>query len=466
MRPNHSKSPSARGGPHLLVVVALILGALFVSGAVDGAQAGAATLIQQVSTDPLTATTSPPAGIHHATEVETDTLAAGNTVVSSFQVGRFLSFGAMAMGWATSTDGGQTWQHGLLPGVSANSPSPNSSYVAVANQSVVFDAAHGTWLIPTVAVVACSSLVPPDESCIGGSVSEHTLLVNRSADGLTWSQPVVAVPANVDKPWGVCDNTPTSPYYGTCYVAYAQIDDGDRLALIHSSDGGLTWSSPVTTTSGQVAYNAIPVVRPNGQLVIVATDIANGSNGSSLLSFTSNDGGATLSDFATGPGALPVIQYHTPAGGIRGKDKPSVDVDAAGTIYVAWSDCRFRAQCAENDIVYAESTDGVNFSSPTRVAEDPVTSTVDHFIPGFAVRPGTSGSSAELGVVYYSYPNASCTTSTCRLNVDFSSSINGGASWQTTQLDQTPMQLSWLAPPTSVRPWATMSPCPMWMAMP
>jgi hypothetical protein len=131
--------------------------------------------------------------------------------------------------------------------------------------------------------------------------------VNRSADGLAWSQPVVAVPANVDKPWGVCDNTPTSPYYGTCYVAYAQIDDGDRLALIHSSDGGLTWSSPVTTTSGQVAYNAIPVVQPNGKLVIVATDIANGSNGSRLLSFTSNDGGATLSDAATGLGALPVI---------------------------------------------------------------------------------------------------------------------------------------------------------------
>jgi hypothetical protein len=157
--------------------------------------------------------------------------------------------------------------------------------------------------------------------------------VNRSADGLTWSQPVVAVPANVDKPWGVCDNTPTSPYFGTCYVAYAQIDDGDRLALIHSSDGGLTWSSPVTTTSGQVAYNAIPVVQPNGNLVIVATDIANGSNGSRLLSFTSNDGGATLSDAATGPGALPVIQYHTPAGGIRAKNKPSVAVDAAGEIY-------------------------------------------------------------------------------------------------------------------------------------
>ena len=389
-----------------------------------------------------------PYGVHHATEVETDALAEGSTIVSSFQVGRFALHGASAMGWATSTNGGQTWQNGLLPGVSAASPNPNSTYVSVANQSVLYDAAHGTWLIPTVGVVNCANEVPTTASCFGQSAGEHSLLVNTSSDGLNWSQPVVAVTSNVDKPWGVCDNSPSSPFYGTCYVAYGQIDDGERLALVRTTDGGQTWSAPIETTSDQNAYNAIPVVQPDGRLVIVATDAGNGSNGSLLLSFISNDGGATLSDAVTGPNALPAIQYHTPAGGIRAKDKPSVAVDSAGTVYVAWSDCRFRTACAENDIVMATSTDGMNFSAPIRVAEDPATSTDDHFIPGIGVRPGTSGTSAEIGVVNYFYPAANCTSSTCRLDVEFSSSINGGAQWTTTQLNPTPMQLSWLAPTT------------------
>jgi len=402
-----------------------------------------------VSSDPLTNAPTVPSGVHHATEVETDSLSQGSTIVSSFQVGRFAAYGGSATGWATSTDAGQTWQHGLLPGLSSASPSPNAAFVSVANQSVLFDAAHATWLIPTVGVVNCAMQVPTSKSCVGHVATEHTLLVNRSSDGLTWGQPVAAVTSNVDKPWGVCDNSPSSPYFGTCYVAYAQIDDGDRLAVVRTTDGGQTWSAPVTTTSGQLAYNAIPVVRPDGRLVIVATDdMGNGGNGSQLLSFVSTDGGVTLSDAATGPTALPVIQYHTPAGGIRGKNKPTVDVDSAGTVYVAWGDCRFRTACAENDIVVATSSDGVSYTPPVRVAEDATTSTVDHFIPGLAVRPGTAGTSAELGVVNYSYPTANCTATTCRLNVLFSSSVDGGAHWSTTQLNPTSMQVGWLAPST------------------
>ncbi|MGA2838281.1 MAG: IPT/TIG domain-containing protein, partial [Acidimicrobiales bacterium] len=438
-------------GVRCAAAVAMFVG-LMGAGIATGGRAGASAPVQQVSSDTLTNAPTVPSGIHHATELETDTLAEGSTVVSSFQVGRFAAYGASAIGWATSTDGGQTWQHGLLPGVSAASPNPDNGFVSVANQSVLYDAALATWLIPTVGVVNCSLQVPTSNSCVGHVATEHTLLVNHSADGITWSSPVTAVASNVDKPWGVCDNSPTSPYYGTCYVAYAQIDDGDRLALVRSTDGGQTWSAPVDTTSDQDAYNAIPVVQPDGRLVIVATDVqGNGGNSSQLLSFVSTDGGATLSDAATGAGALPIIDYHTPAGGIRAKNKPSVGVDAAGTIYVAWSDCRFRTTCAENDIVVATSSDGVNYSAPIRVAADPTSSTVDHFIPGLGVRPGTSGSSAELGVVYYSYPNTNCTAATCRLNVEFSSSVDGGAQWSTSQLNPTSMQVGWLAP-TSLGP--------------
>src|SRR2546427_12040390 len=57
-----------------------------------------------LSTDPYTNPTS-----QHQTEVEPDTFAFGNTVVSAFQVGRFFDGGASNIGFATSTDGGNSF---------------------------------------------------------------------------------------------------------------------------------------------------------------------------------------------------------------------------------------------------------------------------------------------------------------------------------------------------------------------
>src|SRR2546429_6201553 len=52
----------------------------------------------------------------HQTEIEPDTLSYGSTIVTAFQVGRFGDGGSSNIGWATSTDGGNTWKSGFLPG--------------------------------------------------------------------------------------------------------------------------------------------------------------------------------------------------------------------------------------------------------------------------------------------------------------------------------------------------------------
>jgi hypothetical protein len=57
----------------------------------------------------------------------------------------------------------------------------------------------------------------------------------------------------------------------------------------------------------------------------------------------------------------------------------------------------------------------------------------------------TSGASARIGLAYYYYPTAACTSSTCQLNVGFISSTNGGASWGAATNVAGPMSLSWLA---------------------
>jgi hypothetical protein len=93
----------------------------------------------------------------------------------------------------------------------------------------------------------------------------------------------------------------------------------------------------------------------------------------------------------------------------------------------------------------ASSSNGTVWSEVVRIPIDGTTSTVDHFIPGLAVDKATAGSSAHLGLTYYYYPRASCSTSTCQLDVGFISSTNGGASWSAPIQLAGPMSLAWLA---------------------
>src|SRR6266536_1285437 len=71
--------------------------------------------LTQVSTDPFTDVQA-----QHRTEVEPDTFSFGNTIVSAFQIGRVFGGGASDVGFATSNDGGATWVHGSLPGITTN----------------------------------------------------------------------------------------------------------------------------------------------------------------------------------------------------------------------------------------------------------------------------------------------------------------------------------------------------------
>jgi hypothetical protein len=75
---------------------------------------------------------------------------------------------------------------------------------------------------------------------------------------------------------------------------------------------------------------------------------------------------------------------------------------------------------------------------------DATTSGADHFTPGIAVDPSTSGASARIGLTYYYNPNAACSASTCQLDAGFISSVNGGASWSPAAQLAGPMTLSWL----------------------
>ena len=95
--------------PIVLALLALIVSLVFTLVYRGFTHAAGEPLIQ-ISSDPFHNKIS-----QHKTEVEPDTFAFGDTIVSGFQVGRVFNGGAADIGFATSTNGGETFIHGFLP---------------------------------------------------------------------------------------------------------------------------------------------------------------------------------------------------------------------------------------------------------------------------------------------------------------------------------------------------------------
>ena len=235
-----------------------------------------------------------------------------------------------------------------------------------------------------------------------------------------------------DKEWIGCDNGLTSPFFGRCYMSWNDIGNGRTLTSV-STDGGSTWGAgvPAIQMSG-----VQPLVQPNGTLIIA------GDGGSGIVAIRSTDGGVTYGS----PVLVASLNSHSPTG-MRAPPLPSAAMDGAGNVYVAWADCRFRSSCSANDIVMSTSADGITWpAAPTRIPIDSAASGVDHFIPGLGIDPLSANGSARLGLSYYYLPAASCAVDACQLDVGFVSSDNGGATWSSAiQLNAQPMSLSWLA---------------------
>ncbi len=324
----------------------------------------------------------------HETEVEPDSLTVGSTSVAAFQVGRRFDGGAANIGFARSVDGGRTWRNGFLPSL-ATASSPTGPNPVVSDTVVAHDGVHGTWLIATLA--------------IDGDVTRLT--VSRSADGVSWSAPVVAAEAEAgsgsgaggedegiafDKDWITCDEGAASPFRGRCYLAYTDTLHEDALGVITSDDGGATWSTPVEAPVDDIV-GAFPVIRPNGELVVPFL-----WHGNSVGVVSSSDGGKTFGVPAT---VATVSARRTP--GLRFFPLPSAAVDRAGRVWIAWHDCRFSSGCNVNDIAVATSNGSGGWNAPVAV-----TSGRNAALPAIGIQPSTG----RVAIAYYTVSPAGIDT--------------------------------------------------------
>jgi len=408
--------------PRRRILIAVGASALLCTAAGPALTATAASSPLQISTDPFTqATCKGSAATNHHAEVEPDSFSYGSTIVAAFQVGRIYDGGACAIGFSTSTDNGASWtNNGLLPGITRWTGGGHNDRATDA--SVAYDAKHGAWLISSL-----SLLETPD-------IHGNAVLTSRSTDGgSTWGNPATtATGGDLDKNWIVCDNTPASPFYGTCYTEWDDHGSGNRLQMSRSTDGGLTWSAPTTNNTGVIGGQ--PVVRPDGTVIVPTAN----ANETAIGAFNSTNGGTTWSTATT----IASVAHHTVAGSLREGPLPSAEIDGAGTVYVAWTDCRFRRACKANDIVLSHSLNatGTSWSPVSRVPIDATNSGIDHFIPGLAVNRSTSAGTAQLGLTYYFYPAGST-----QLGVGFTSSANAGGTWSTPVTVTSGMASTWAA---------------------
>jgi hypothetical protein len=383
-------------------------------------------------------------GAQHATIVEPDALAVGSRVVATFQVGRYFGGSAGAIGFATSADGGRTWRSGLLPGITEATSPPGPSNAA-SDPTVAYDARHARWLIATLV----------------NTGDESALFVNASADGLTWDAPATAISypperdgegTAVDKEWITCDNRTRSPFFGRCYLAYTDLahdaprQEGGNIAVQSTADGGVTWSQPVLlpADADTVSPGVQPVVRPNGELVIVFFEDG------VVQAVRSNDGGAT---FAPRERVAALTFHRRPAARtrLRGFSLPTATVDAAGAVYAAWPDCRFRASCRADDIVWSRSTAPGRWTRPRRVPLGPL-GRREFTLPDLAVDPASREGRARLALTYYRLNDADCTETNCVLDVFLVTSRTAGARWaRPRRLNPQPMRLTWLPQTNSGR---------------
>ena len=344
---------------------------------------------------------------------EADTFAYGKTIVTAFMVGG-------TTGFATSTDSGATWTKGLLPGLTGAGLADG-----VVDPSVAYDAAHQVWLISSLSVhMGWSNSGVPE--------TPNTILVSRSTDGIHWDAAVDAGHKKVwsDKSWLVCDNSPTSPFRGHCYLQWNRTEGAWTILVATSTDGGLTWSDGVASADVAQGFGGQPVVRPDGTLVVLY-------EGHGLDAFVSTDGGASLGKSATVSELNYVISMVKQNAGL------SVEVDGGGTIYAAWSSCTLRKTCDGNDLLLTTSPDGLKWSPAARIPVGAVGGKSSYFMPGLAVDPTTSGDTAHLTVAYYTLGHMGC-VEPCAVGIGSVTSEDGGKTWSQPRELVTGINSKWL----------------------
>jgi hypothetical protein len=229
----------------------------------------------------------------------------------------------------------------------------------------------------------------------------NSLAVLKSTDGgLSWGAPsyaVVSGPAFFeDKELMSCDRT-SNPTGGNLYISWTRFDQSNNtdIMLVRSTDGGNNWASPVQVSDNGGVQWSVPVVGSNGEVYIAWVDYGSAN----ILIDKSTDGGMT---FGADIPVAPVNYQGNINGGILVFPFPALDADITGglfngNLYVAY----MWDSGTDMDILFRRSTDqGMTWSSSQRICDDAIGNGADQFHPWLTV-----DQNGTITVVFYDRRN-------------------------------------------------------------
>ena len=319
----------------------------------------------------------------NTTQSEESIAAWGDYVLVAWNDG----LGPQYLGYAYSTDGGQTFTDGGAPPGLAGWTWWSDPVVSVNEKT-------GTFYF--------CGLVDPNASTNGIGVVSATF----SGSTLTWGAPILARSVNnsnaaLDKQWLAADSTT-----GNLYLTCTTFDNatGDHIDFQKSSNGGATWTGAVQISSaadnGRV-QGSRPAVGPAGELYATWSAIGAGPEDYIRLRKSINQGTNWIADVT--PVAC-YVNFGTGAPGFnreRGIDFPSIAVDRTtgpdrGRVHLAWTESVNKYDDALNTLGTVVESENNN-----------LVTVADPFIPGQRLR-GALGTTTDND--YYSFSATQGTT--------------------------------------------------------
>ncbi len=308
-----------------------------------------------------------------------------NSVMSDFRQG----------GWGYTTDGGATWR---FPGVLENN--------IFRSDPVLGADTMGNFYYLSLLQSFCDD--------IWGS----------SNGGQTWMRlPPEGGGGGGDKEWFTIDRT-GGMGHGFIYQAWSTAAGCNFSGQFsRSTDGGVTWMSPVNIPNSPV-WGTLDV-DTNGNLFIGGGDF--GSSFWCVRSSNAQNGNVTPTfDQVTSVDLGGSVLFGAPInpGGLAGQIFLAVDRSGTATnnnIYMLATVQQFTASNG-SDVMFVRSTDGgLTFSPPLRITDDPVNQNKWHWFGTLAVAPN-----GRIDAVWLDTRNAANNTDS---QLFYSWSTDGGVTW-------------------------------------
>jgi len=348
-----------------------------------------------------------------------------------------------------SFDGGQTWTatlpNGFIPGVTrfTNDPSvPGTGFFDAGGDPAVAFGPDGT------AYFVCQGFNFT-------SPFQINLLLSGSTDGgRSWLKGGTADPLTVIASWNGngktkgsngqftdhealwIDRSPSSPFYGSIYVTWAQFNGfgtHSPVLVAFSRDGGRSFSAPIKVTAGPIRNNQDQriVSGPDGALYLTFDNGIQGGKGTANYVAMSRDGGATWTapfafyGYANPVCIFPSFCFNIPVG-------PSGTPFRGPGSYPAPA---FDATRNRVEVVFADLVNGLGRIYFTSAAA----SDLGHWSPPVEIAPGTGDrfgaeiSVATNGRIDVMFDDRSY-SGNALVDVTYASSTDGGATWTTTRV--------------------------------